>query len=164
MGAVYNSHIKPALKGEVDMSVSEWTEGLHRGCTWLRQPLSHDLRRASSPAGEPFGAVYNSHIKPALKGEVDMSVSEWTEGLHRGCTWLRQPLSHDLRRASSPAGEPFGALYKLPHKTNKGTLCVPSFLQSLMLIRRQADFAARISALTVLRCLQRRRVLWCRRP
>ena len=34
-----------------------------------------------TPAGEPFGAVYNSHIKPALKGEVDMSVSEWTEGL-----------------------------------------------------------------------------------
>ena len=47
---------------------------------------------------------------------------------------------------------------------NKETHCVPSFLQSLMLIRRQADFAARISALTVLRCLQRRRVLWCRRP
>ena len=47
---------------------------------------------------------------------------------------------------SSPAGEPFGALYKLPHKTNKGTHCVPSFLQSLMLIRRQADFAARVSA------------------
>ena len=47
----------------------------------------------SSPAGEHFGAVYNSHIKPALKGEVDMSVSEWTEELHRGCTWLRQPLS-----------------------------------------------------------------------
>ena len=23
----------------------------------------------------------SSHIKPALKGEVDMSVSEWTEGL-----------------------------------------------------------------------------------
>ena len=37
----------------------------------------------SSPAGEPFGAVYNSHIKPALKGEVDMSVSEWTEGLKK---------------------------------------------------------------------------------
>ena len=68
-----------------------------------------------------------------------MSVSEWTEGLkkERRFSLYRQPLSHDLRRASSPAGEPFGALYKLPHKTNKGTHCVPSFLQSLMLIRRQ---------------------------
>ena len=35
----------------------------------------------SSPAGEPFGTVQARHIKPALKGEVDMSVSEWTEGL-----------------------------------------------------------------------------------
>ncbi len=68
----------------------------------LSQPLSHGLRRASSPAGAPFGAVYNSHIKPALKGEVDMSVSEWTEGLHRGCTWLRQPLSRLAPTAPRP--------------------------------------------------------------
>ena len=36
---------------------SEQTEGLHRGCSYLRQPLSQSaLRRiASSPAGEPFG-------------------------------------------------------------------------------------------------------------
>ena len=48
-----------------------------------------------TPAGEPFGAVYNSHIKPALKGEVDMSVSEWTEGLkkERRFSLYRQPLS-----------------------------------------------------------------------
>ena len=46
----------------------------------------------------------NSHVKPALKGEVDMSVSEWTEGLHQSCSCLRQPLSQSaLRRiASSP--------------------------------------------------------------
>ena len=25
----------------------------------------------------------NSYVKPALKGEVDMSVSEWTEGLKK---------------------------------------------------------------------------------
>ena len=37
------------------------------------------------------------HIKPALKGEVAMSVSELTEGLQRGCCCLRQPLSR-LRR------------------------------------------------------------------
>ena len=45
----------------------------------------------SSPAG---GGAFllrltNSHVKPALKGEVDMSVSEWTEGLHRSCCCLR---------------------------------------------------------------------------
>ena len=36
---------------------SEQTEGLHRGCSYLRQPLSQSaLRRiASSPSGEPFG-------------------------------------------------------------------------------------------------------------
>ena len=58
-----------------------------------------------------------------------MSVSEWTEGLkkERRFSLYRQPLSHDLRRASSPAGEPFGALYKLPHKTNKGTASRPHF-------------------------------------
>ena len=30
----------------------------------------------------------NSYVKPALKGEVDMSVSEWTEGLHQSCCCL----------------------------------------------------------------------------
>ena len=36
---------------------NEQTEGLHRGCSYLRQPLSQSaLRRiASSPCGEPFG-------------------------------------------------------------------------------------------------------------
>ena len=41
----------------------------------------------------------SSHIKPALKGEVDMSVSEWTEGLYRGYRCLRQPLSQSALRA-----------------------------------------------------------------
>ena len=69
------------------------------------------LRLDSSPArGGAFWRSANSYVKPALKGEVDMSVSEWTEGLHRGFACLRQPLSQSaLRRiASSPAGEPFG--------------------------------------------------------
>ena len=43
----------------------------------------------SSPAGEPLVRFTNSHVKPALKGEVDMSVSEWTEGLHQSCCCLR---------------------------------------------------------------------------
>ena len=39
---------------------NEQTEGLNRGCSCLRQPLSQSaLRRiASSPAGEPFGWHY----------------------------------------------------------------------------------------------------------
>ena len=41
----------------------------------------------------PFGCSANSYIKPALKGEVDMSVSEWTEGLNRGFAIYPQPLS-----------------------------------------------------------------------
>ena len=39
--------------------------------------------------------VGSTLIKPALKGEVDMSVSEWTEGLkkERRFSLYRQPLS-----------------------------------------------------------------------
>ena len=38
----------------------------------------------SSPAsGGAFWCSANSYVKPALKGEVDMSVSEWTEGLKK---------------------------------------------------------------------------------
>ena len=37
------------------MSDSELTEGLHLAAPCLLQPLSHGLRRASSPFGEPFG-------------------------------------------------------------------------------------------------------------
>ena len=38
----------------------------------------------SSPSrGGAFWCSANSYVKPALKGEVDMSVSEWTEGLKK---------------------------------------------------------------------------------
>ena len=39
---------------------NEQTEGLYRGCSCLRQPLSQSASRriASSPAGEPFGWHY----------------------------------------------------------------------------------------------------------
>ena len=49
-------HIKPALKGEVDFAKQK-PEGLkkERGFACYRQPLSHVLRRASSPSGEPYG-------------------------------------------------------------------------------------------------------------
>ena len=61
----------------------------------------------------------SSHIKPALKGEVDMSVSEWTEGLHQSCCCLRQPLSR-LRRQLPGRGAFWCALQALikilPHR------------------------------------------------
>ena len=40
-----------------------------------------NLRFASSPAGEPLVRLTNSHVKPALKGEVDASVTS----RRRGC-------------------------------------------------------------------------------
>ena len=49
--------------------------------------------------GSLLECFISSHIKPALKGEVDMSVSEWTEGLYRGYCCLRQPLSQSALRA-----------------------------------------------------------------
>ena len=51
---------------------NEQTEGLHQGCSYLRQPLSQSaLRRiASSPAGEPFGtrSTPNPIDKPPFSG------------------------------------------------------------------------------------------------
>ena len=44
-------------------------------------PLSLTSFDSSPINGGAFWYSTNSHIKPALKGEVDMSVSEWTEGL-----------------------------------------------------------------------------------
>ena len=84
---------------------------------------------------------------------------------------LSQPLSQSaLRRiASSPAGEPFGAPYKLRHKTNTGTASRPhSFtissihppsggfhmaqpyftLRKQYFTARKRNFTARVSALT----------------
>ena len=45
-------------------------------------PQSHFVRQLPVE-GSLLGQYTNSHIKPALKGEVDMSVSEWTEGLKK---------------------------------------------------------------------------------
>ena len=63
-----------------------------------------------------MGRFTSSNIKPALKGEVDASVTSRrrvTKQLTALC--LSQPLSQSaLRRiASSPSGAPFGAPYKL---------------------------------------------------
>ena len=61
-------------------------------------PQSHFVRQLHVE-GSLLVQYTNSHIKPALKGEVDMSVSEWTEGLYRGYCCLRQPLSQSALRA-----------------------------------------------------------------
>ena len=45
------------------MSVSEWTEGLHRGCTWLRQPLSR-LRRQLPVKGSLMKNGFHCLRKP----------------------------------------------------------------------------------------------------
>ncbi len=56
----------------------------------------------SSPSGEPFGLRKSPPQKPAPKGEVAMSDSELTEGLHRGCSFFRQPLSRHAATAPRP--------------------------------------------------------------
>ncbi len=83
-----NSYVKPALKGEVDMSVSEWTEGLHRSCSCLRQPLSRSaLRRfASSLFGEPFSLPPTQKLSP-FTGKVSRR-SRDERGTARRCRAL----------------------------------------------------------------------------
>ena len=63
-----------------------------------RSPFRLLVHRTRSTPNLKEGAFWcgtNSNIKPALKGEVDMSVSEWTEGLKKKEVFLgfRQPLS-----------------------------------------------------------------------
>ena len=41
------------------------------------------LGRGNAAARRHFWCSIGSYFKPALKGEVDMSVSEWTEGLKK---------------------------------------------------------------------------------
>ena len=61
------------------MSDSELTEGLHRGCSFFRQPLSR--LSATAPRPGSLLALCNHRPKACLKGEVAMSDSELTEGL-----------------------------------------------------------------------------------
>ena len=64
--------------------------------------LNPSVTACAVPAPRPGSLLerfISSHIKPALKGEVDMSVSEWTEGLYRGYCCLRQPLRQSALRA-----------------------------------------------------------------
>ena len=82
------------------MSDSELTEGLHRGCSFFPQPLSRLAATAPRPGSLLVCAI--TAQKPALKGEVAMSDSELTEGLHRGCSFFRQPLSRHAATAPRP--------------------------------------------------------------
>ena len=76
-----NSYVKPALKGEVDMSVSEWTEGLKKKEASLIYVNPSVGFADSSPAGEPFGNVANSTQKLSpLAGKVAANVMSSRKG------------------------------------------------------------------------------------
>ena len=75
-----NSYIKPALKGEVAMSDSELTEGLHRG----------------------FAIFVNPSV--AMRRQLPVRGAFWfVQAPSKSCPRKLFPLSHGLRRASSPA-------------------------------------------------------------
>ena len=78
---------KPALKGEVAMSDSELTEGLHRGCSFFRQPLSRHAATAPRPGSllvqckhivqcrTPRGAIVSMGLRGVqggLRGEIEI--------------------------------------------------------------------------------------------
>ena len=133
-----------------------------------RSPFGHSLRSCPlSPArGDSFWVVLPPAC-PERGGGCEQS--EQTEGLQRGCSCLRQPLSQfALRRiASSPAGESLGGIHKLlynlggppmtaptSHLINfcqkpRGRPPVPTTLQSPALTRRKADFTARKRAYSI---------------
>ena len=79
-----NSHIKPALK---------WDSSRAR-------PVGDAARRESGGIGSI--ASGSAARRPYSNQRCGCECSEQTEGLYRGCSCLRQPLSHGLRRASSP--------------------------------------------------------------
>ena len=103
-----NSNIKPALKGEVDASATS----RRRGC--IGAALIYGNPSVNPPCGvlpaprpgSLLGALYKllHYACPERGGGCECN--EQTEGLHRGYSYLRQPLSQSaLRRiASSPAG------------------------------------------------------------
>ena len=59
---------KPALKGEVAMSDSELTEGLHRGCSFFPQPLSRLAATAPRPGSLLVCATTNPKACPERGG------------------------------------------------------------------------------------------------
>ena len=78
---------KPALKGEVAMSDSELTEGVHRGCLFFPQPLSRHAATAPRPGSllvqckhivqcrTPRGAIVSMGLRGVqggLRGEIEI--------------------------------------------------------------------------------------------
>ncbi len=71
---------QPALKGEVANVVSRRGYKAAYSSLFITTPQSHFVRQLPVK-GRLIVRFTSSHIKPALKGEVAMSVSELTEGL-----------------------------------------------------------------------------------
>ena len=94
-------HNKPALKGDSSRA----------------RPVGDAARGESGGIGSI--ASSSEARRPYSNQRCGCECNEQTEGLHRGCSYLRQPLSQSaLRRiASSPAGEPFGWHY-MPRYTS----------------------------------------------
>ena len=96
LGCGTNSHIKPALKGDSSRA----------------RPVGDAARGESGGIGSI--ASGSEARRPYSNQRCGCECNEQTEGLHRGCCYLRQPLSL-TSLDSSPAGEPFGARHKLSH-------------------------------------------------
>ena len=85
-------HNKPALKGDSSRA----------------RPVGDAARGESGGIGSI--ASSSEARRPYSNQRCGCECNEQTEGLNRGCSCLRQPLSQSASRriASSPAGEPFG--------------------------------------------------------
>ena len=104
------------LKRSLREGVRHCTPSLY--CTKRRHSETGDSSRArpvgDAARGESGGigsiASGSAARRPYSNQRCGCECNEQTEGLHRGCSYLRQPLSQSaLRRiASSPAGGPFG--------------------------------------------------------
>ena len=80
-GAVQVRHNKPALKGEVDASITSRRRGCIVAALVYVNPSVKPSVCQLPVKGSLLVRFISLHIKPALKGEVAMSVSELTEGL-----------------------------------------------------------------------------------
>ena len=81
------------------------------------EATANQAGRGNAAARRHFWCSIGSYVKPALKGEVDMSVSEWTEGLKKkeaSLIYVNPSVNPPYGVLPAPRkGEPFGALYKL---------------------------------------------------
>ena len=118
---------RPRLRGRC-RGVSRDGRGITCGTWHLRAvPLSatHFVRVHFPARGDSFWVVLPPAC-PERGGGCEQS--EQTEGLQRGCSCLRQPLSQfALRRiASSPAGESLGGIHKLLYNLGGPPMTAPT--------------------------------------